>query len=80
MWNVHGPNGRTFEDRYPGFAAWRQQHKGVAANTTLGTVARQRGGGGGGGGNSSGGGGSSGGSGGGKKGGGGKKKRKRSNS
>jgi len=36
VWNIHGPNAKSFEERYPGFAAWRQQHKGVPTDTTLG--------------------------------------------
>jgi hypothetical protein len=36
VWGLHGPNARNFEDRFPGFAAWREQHKGVPADVTLG--------------------------------------------
>jgi hypothetical protein len=35
VWNVHGPNAKNFEEQYPGFAAWREQHKGVSVDVTL---------------------------------------------
>jgi hypothetical protein len=36
VWNLAGLNGKNFEERFPGFAAWRAQHKGVATDVTLG--------------------------------------------
>jgi hypothetical protein len=35
VWNIHGSNGKNFEERYPGFAAWRAQAKGVPVDVTL---------------------------------------------
>lgn len=37
VWNIHGPSAKTFEERYPGFAAWRQTHKDVPTEHTLDT-------------------------------------------
>jgi hypothetical protein len=36
VWSMHCRGGRTYEAICPGFAAWRQQHKGVPTASTLG--------------------------------------------
>lgn len=35
VWNIHGSNSKNFEERHPGFAAWREEAKGVPAEVTL---------------------------------------------